>query len=270
MTAVSIDTSKLSRNGVSPGWLGAIGLAALVILLEIIPRVGIVSPQFLPPFSQIMTALAEQVVVPEFWTALLSTLTGWSIGLGIAAIAGVLAGLLVGGISSLTAITHSTVEFLRPIPSVALIPLAILLYGSDMRATLILVIYASFWQIFVQVLYGVRDVDPVARETAQSYRFRRLSKVRYVIWPTTLPYVATGFRLAAAVALILEVTGELVIGSPGLGKEIALAQGSGAVAPVYALVVVTGLLGLIVNIGARILERRILHWHPSILRETLR
>jgi ABC-type nitrate/sulfonate/bicarbonate transport system permease component len=77
----------------------------------------------------------------------------------------------------------------------------------------------------------------------------------------------TGFRLAAAVALILAITAELIIGSPGLGREIAVAQTSGAVPAMYALVVVAGLLGVGVNLAARALERRLLAWHPSARRE---
>jgi ABC-type nitrate/sulfonate/bicarbonate transport system permease component len=122
--------------------------------------------------------------------------------------------------------------------------------------------------VLVQVLYGVQDVDPVARDTARTYRFRTLTQARTVIWPTALPYVVTGFRLASAVALILTVTGELIIGTPGLGKLLAVAQQSGAVASMYALVIVTGLLGIAVNIFARLVERRVLRWHPSIRRET--
>nr|WP_244984455.1 ABC transporter permease subunit [Actinomadura citrea] len=183
--------------------------------------------------------------------------------------AGVVLGILIGGVPFVRAALASTIEFLRPIPSVALIPLAVLLYGTEMRSTLLLVVYASFWQILVQVLYGVQDVDPIARETARSYRFGPLSQVRTVIWPTALPYVVTGFRLGAAVALILEITGELVIGSPGLGRQIAVAQGSGAVASMYALVIVVGLVGVVVNVLARATERRVLRWHPSIRREVV-
>ena len=73
--------------------------------------------------------------------------------------------------------------------------------------------YASFWQVLIQVLYGVADVDPVARETALSYRLGPWARIRYLVWPTALPYAMTGVRLAASVALILTVTGELVIGS---------------------------------------------------------
>jgi ABC-type nitrate/sulfonate/bicarbonate transport system permease component len=146
----------------------------------------------------------------------------------------------------------------------------VLLFGTEPKSTLLLVVYASFWQVLVQVLYGVRDVDPVARETARSYRFSALTTVRTVTWPTALPYIATGFRLAASVALILEITGELIIGTSGLGRSIAVAQSSGAVAPMYALVVVAGLIGVVVNLLARVLERRVLRWHPSVRGEVPR
>jgi ABC-type nitrate/sulfonate/bicarbonate transport system permease component len=74
----------------------------------------------------------------------------------------------------------------------------------------------------------------------------------------------TGVRLAASVALILTITGELVIGTPGLGREIAVAQTSGAVPAMYALVVVTGLIGVVANLITRTAERRVLRWHPSV------
>jgi ABC-type nitrate/sulfonate/bicarbonate transport system permease component len=85
-----------------------------------------------------------------------------------------------------------------------------------------------------------------------------------VLWPTALPYIFTGIRLAAAVALVLAVTTELVIGSPGLGALIGVAQSSGAVATMYALIVVTGLLGVTINLAARAVERRTLAWHQSV------
>jgi ABC-type nitrate/sulfonate/bicarbonate transport system permease component len=252
---------------VPAGVLGALGLLTLVAVLELVPRVGLVDDRFLPPFSSMVSALAQEVGTPTFWAALGATLRGWAIGLAIALVAGVVLGIVIGSIPIVRAATDSTIEFLRPIPSVALIPLAVLLWGNDMKSTLVLVIYATFWQVLLQVLYGVRDVDPVARETARSYRFSVLTTVRTVTWPTALPYVMTGFRLGAAVALILEITGELVIGTPGLGKEIGVAQSSGAVPQMYALVIVTGLIGVVVNLIARWGERRVLRWHPSVRAE---
>ncbi|HEU5474085.1 MAG TPA: ABC transporter permease [Actinophytocola sp.] len=247
--------------------LGLAGLIGFGALLELVPRIGLVSDQYAPPTSRIAVALADQVREERFWTALADTLRTWGLGLAIAVLAGVVIGVVIGSIPVLRVATASTVEFLRPIPSVALIPLAVLLYGSTVTSTLILVVYASFWQVLVQVLHGVADVDPVARDTARSYRLGRVGTVRYLIWPTTLPYAVTGVRLAASVALILAITGELIIGSPGLGKEIAIAQASDAVPQMYALVVVTGLIGVVANLITRTAERQVLAWHPSVRQE---
>ncbi|WP_082126661.1 ABC transporter permease [Allosalinactinospora lopnorensis] len=244
--------------------LGIAGSACFLLLWEIAPRTGAVSATYLPPASEVLTTLGERLLVAGFWVAVGDTLAGWGLGLAIAFTAAVTLGFVVGSVPALRTFTASTVEFLRPIPSVALIPLAILLYGTDIRSTLLLVVYASFWQIYIQVLYGVADVDPVADQTARSYGLGRLARIRYVVWPSALPYVLTGVRLGAAVALILAVTAQLTIGSPGLGQEIAVAQSGGATALVYALIVATGAIGVLVNVGVRALERRVLHWHTSV------
>ncbi|GGM47887.1 ABC transporter permease [Dactylosporangium sucinum] len=244
--------------------LGLAGLAFVVALVEVLPRVGAVDRRFLPPFSTIARSLGGALADGGFWTALGQTLRGWALGLAIAMLAGIVLGVVIGSVPLLRALTASTIEFLRPIPSVALIPLVVLIYGSQLQSALVLVVYAAFWQVLVQVLYGVADVDPVVRDTARSYRFSRWAVVRTVVWPTALPYVVTGFRLAAAVALILEITAELIIGVPGLGRSIGVAQSSGAVAETYALVIVVGVVGVLVNASARAVERRVLRWHTSV------
>ncbi|MFF4272029.1 ABC transporter permease [Streptomyces sp. NPDC001536] len=244
--------------------LGAAGLAAFLALGEAVPRLGLVKEAYFPPTSRIADALGTELSDDTFWTALGDTLTGWALGLVIASTAGIVIGVAIAVVPYLREATASTIEFLRPIPSVALIPLAVLLYGTELRSVLLLVVYASFWQVLIQVLYGVQDVDPVAEETARSYGLGPWARVRHVLWPTALPYVMTGIRLAAAVALILAITAELVIGAPGLGARIAVAQNSQAVPEMYALIVVTGVLGLLINVGARTVERRALAWHQSV------
>lgn len=264
MTEASEPRSRRSARLVPDTALGVLGFVSFLVLLEIVPRSGLVSPRYLPPVSEIGGALADQLSTSSFWTAVGDTMRGWSIGLAIAVVMGVVVGVLLGSIPVLRDLTASTVEFLRPIPSVALIPLAVLVFGADLRSTLLLVVYAAFWQVLIQVLNGVQDVDPVARDTALSFGLGWRSRIRYVTWPTALPYVLTGLRLAAAVALILTITAELIIGTPGLGNEIGVAQSGGAVATMYALVVVTGLIGVGVNLLARALEKSLLGWHPSV------
>ncbi|MCW2567561.1 MAG: ssuC1 [Mycobacterium sp.] len=251
-------------RGLPNAVLGLAGVVVFLAVWEAVPRAGLVSTQFLPPASGVLRTLADEMARPVFWTAVGDTVLAWALGLAIAFGAAIVLGFVVGAVPALRAFTASTVEFLRPIPSVALIPLAALLYATDIRSTLLLVVYASFWQVYIQVLYGVADIDPVAEDTARSYGLSRWSRIRHVAWPSALPYVLTGLRLGAAVALILAVTAELIIGSPGLGQEIAVAQSSGATATVYALVIATGALGVVVNIVVRVAERRLLHWHSSV------
>ncbi|GAB3283622.1 ABC transporter permease [Kineosporia babensis] len=253
---------RSSRTG-----LGLLGLLLVAAVFEVLPRAGLVNRDYLPPASEMAGKLAELLGDSAFWTATGQTLRGWGAGLAVAMVAGVAAGAVIGSVPVLREFTASTIEFLRPIPSVALIPLVVLIYGSRPESALVLVVYAALWQVLVQVLYGVADVDPVARDTARSYGFSKLSIARNILLPTALPYILTGFRLAAAVALILEITAELVIGVPGLGQLIGVAQSSGAVPRTYALVIVVGLIGVFVNSLARMLERRLLHWHPSVRRE---
>lgn len=253
----------LTRAGRSPALLGVLGLVAFGGLLELLPRAGVLPAEYFPPSSRIAAALWDQLDQPAFRTALGDTLVTWLTGLAIAVAAGVVVGVVIGSIPVLRELTASSIEFLRPIPSVALIPGLVVLLHKE-QATLVIVVYAAFWQMLIQVLYGVGDVDPVARDTARSYHLGVLRRVRYVIWPSALPYVMTGVRLAAAVALILTVTGELIIGSPGLGEEINLAYTALDAPAMFALVVVTGVIGVVANTVTRSAERRVLRWHPSV------
>ncbi|GAB2733030.1 ABC transporter permease [Sinomonas soli] len=264
----SASARSKGRPGRRAGWttpvLGFVGILAFLGVWELAPALGIVQAQYLPPASEVLASLAQDLGLALFWKAVGDTMSAWALGLAIAVALATALGLLIGMSTFLRRATNSTIEFLRPIPSVGLIPLAVLLFGIKMESTLMLVVYASFWQVLIQVLYGVADVDAVAMNTAKSYGFSWWQRVRDVVFPTVLPYLMTGVRLAASVALILAITAELVIGSPGLGREIALAQSGGAISGMYALILATGLLGVVVNLAARWVERRVLSWHPSI------
>ena len=185
------------------------------------------------------------------------------LGLGIAIAAGVPAGLLIGSSRWAYRALRVPIEFLRPIPSVALIPLAVLIYGTGLESKVFLAAFASFWPLLIQTIYGVQDVDPVATDTARAFGLGRFARMWRVTVPSAVPYIATGIRISSAVALILAVTAELVIGSAGLGREINTASSGGNVELMYALIIATGLLGWALNLAAQAVEKRVLHWHPS-------
>ncbi|WP_110590178.1 ABC transporter permease [Microbacterium suaedae] len=246
--------------------LGLAGIVTFLVVWEVISRLGVVNPLYLPPASEVLVQLGVNVTLTGFWTAVGMTIGTWALGMLIAFALSAPLGVVIGLSPFLTRLTRSTVEFLRPIPSVGLIPLAILALSEPLHQSLLIVVYGAFWQIFVQVLYGVADVDTVAMATARSYGFSWWQRVRDVVFPTMLPYLVTGVRLAAAVALILTVTAELVIGGTmaGLGREIGLSRDAGLYPSTYALVLATGMLGVIINVGVRAAERRLLSWHQSV------
>ncbi|APF41279.1 ABC transporter permease [Neomicrococcus aestuarii] len=249
--------------------LGVAGIITFLLAWEIAPRVGLLPARYLPPASEVLAVFAQDLGMASFWKAVGDTMLAWVIGLSIAVVAATVIGLVVGMSPFLRKFTNSTVEFLRPIPSVALIPLAVLLFGVKLESSLMLIIYASFWQVLIQTLYGVADVDNVAMNTAKSYGFSYIQRVRDVVFPTVWPFLMTGIRLAAAVALILAITAQLVIGSPGLGNEISRAQSGGAIAGMYALILATGLLGVLINMVMRFIEKKTLGWHPSVRGEVV-
>jgi ABC-type nitrate/sulfonate/bicarbonate transport system permease component len=267
MSSLATQAARPAR-GLPDSALPWIGVACVLALFELGPRLELISSRYFPPVSETLVALAGEAVAADFWTAVGQTLLGWAIALALATAIAVPAGILIGSSRMLYRSVRMVIEFLRPIPSVALIPLAVLIYGSGLESKVFLATFAATWPLLVQTLYGVQDVDPVATDTARAFGFSRFQRLVRVTLPSAVPYIATGVRISAAVALILAVTAELVIGAPGLGRDINLARQGGAVDLMYALIIVTGLLGWAVNAAFTRVERRVLHWHPSQRRET--
>jgi len=172
-------------------------------------------------------------------------------------------GLLLGLMGAVRRSTSFVVEFLKPIPPVALIPLALLFWGPSLRMKLFLVVFGTLWPLMIQTSYGVLSVDPMAREMARSYGLSRGRVLKSVVLPSVLPFAATGLRIAASIALVIDIVSELVGGAPGLGKSIIDAQSDGALAKMYGYILFTGFLGLVVNLLFTAVERPLLRWHPS-------
>jgi ABC-type nitrate/sulfonate/bicarbonate transport system permease component len=139
----------------------------------------------------------------------------------------------------------------------------VLVFGTGLQSKVFLVTFAAFWPMLIQTIYGVQDTDPTALDMARTFGLGRMERLWHITLPGTAPFIATGFRIASATALILAVTAELVIGSPGLGASIEIARSGGAVATAYAMILATGILGCALNSGALRIEKSLLHWHPS-------
>ncbi len=240
-----------------------VAVLCALALWELVVGIGLLNEDHVPSMTATVEELVRLFGDGDFWSAVGSTLQGWALGLGIAAALAIPLGILIGSSPLVYRSVRFVVEFLRPIPSVALVPLAVLIYGVGLESKVFLAAFASFWPLFVQTLYGVQDVDPVATDTARSFGLGSFERLWRIKLPSAVPYIATGLRISSAVALILAVTAEIVIGSAGLGRSINVARQSGAIELMYALIITTGLLGWVLNVLTTQAERRVLHWHPA-------
>ncbi|SDB81290.1 NitT/TauT family transport system permease protein [Raineyella antarctica] len=244
---------------------GAIGVLALVAVLELLSRIGVIAPTLLPPPSQVLADLATLLGSPAFLGDVASTLFGWAIGLSLASLIGVTAGLVLGSSRWAYEASSALIEFLRPIPAVALVPLAILMFGTGTTMKFMLVTYAALWPIMLNTLYGARELDPVTRETAKTFRLTWWQTLTKVFLPHAAPFAFTGIRISAAIALIVTVSAELLAGTAsGIGSFILQVQaGGGSTSQVFAGTLVAGVLGVLVNAALRGVESVIFAWRKE-------
>ena len=207
---VALIVALRQRVNVS-GWLLVVLLA---LLTEVAVQVFELHDTISPP-SETLAALAEGISSGELLDALRETLEAYVGGLALAIVVGVLAGVLIGSSRLLLDASFVVLEFLRPIPAVALIPLAILFFGLGSEMRRYVVAYAAVWPILVNTLYGVRGSDRILHEVAMASGVSRLGRLVRVTLPAALPSIATGIRVSASIGLLVAVTAEFVTGTGG-------------------------------------------------------
>jgi ABC-type nitrate/sulfonate/bicarbonate transport system permease component len=253
------------RRGVSvfDALLPVLSVAAALALWDLVVRTGVISERDLPAMTTCVSTLWHLVQTGAFWHELLLTIRGWALGLGLATVLAVPIGIVLGSSDLAGRAFRVPIEFLRPIPSAALIPLLFLTLGTNVKSEVFLAAFGAFWPLLVQTMYGVRDVDPVALDTARSFGLGPVERLYRVTLPSTVPYIATGLRISSTVALILAFTAELFMGIPGLGQAMNVANAFGLENELYALALATGFLGVAIHLVSTAVERRALRWHPS-------
>lgn len=234
------------------------GVVIAIALWEIASVTNLVSSTALASVGA--TAAALSAHAGALLAAAGQTLEAWAVGLALASVAGIVAGTLVGRSRVADALTETLVRMMRPLPSLALIPIAILIAGLGLKMTAGLVAFTSFWPIFINTRYGVDQVETLLLETATTLGLRRVTLVRKVVLPAAAPLIASGFQVAVSLALSVTVAVELVGGTGGIGSYVLAAQQANVVSNMYAGIVVGGVLGWVLNTGFAALFGRLLPW----------
>ncbi|MDT8911123.1 ABC transporter permease [Amycolatopsis sp. PS_44_ISF1] len=241
------------------------GLLGFLLIWEIVVRAGLVDPNDLPPPTVVFARIGELLGDTDFVRDVIASVLAWAIAMVISTAIAVPAGLLLGSIGWLREATKAIVEFLRPIPSVALIPLVLILVGGGPESKITLAVYAAVWPILFNTVYALSEMDPLLAETARAYGTPPSRVLTSVSLPHAAPFVFTGIRMSASISLILVISTEFLAGAKlGIGQFILEASsGENRMDLVLAGTVVAGLLGFVVNEGLERLGRRLFGWSTA-------
>ena len=247
--------------------LGLIGIAGFLLVAGL---VGLIVPgSVLPSIWTVLARAAGLAGNGQFLSDTGATMEAWALGMLLTAVIAIPAGVILGALPGVRFATRAIVEFLRPIPSVALILLVSLWLGPGLHTMLVLIVYGCSWPVLYNTITGLHDTDPVARETLRAFGFRRVSVIRLVSLPSAAPFIFTGLRISSTVALILNIAVGYVTGrinGSGIGAFIADASSGASNTPiVLAATMWAGVLGLALSLLLLWAERRILPWHRASL-----
>jgi NitT/TauT family transport system permease protein len=233
----------LSGKGPRFDWRGLVIPVGFVGAAELAARVTGWESSLLAAPSAIAGAFLSAVTDGTLATATLQTLATSLGGLAIGAGLGLAIGILLGLVRTADRLMEFSIEAFRPIPAVALIPIALLIFGFGFRMEIAIVAFAAFWPVLILSRSAVAGVEPRLIQVARALGFGMASRVWKIVLPAALPRIFVAFRLAAGIALIVAVTVEIAANPLGLGYGMMLAQQTLRPELMLALLVWLGIVG---------------------------
>ncbi|MBC7577947.1 ABC transporter permease [Tardiphaga sp.] len=230
---------------------------ALLVALEIGARLSPIQSDALAPPSAVAIALAEAFVDGSILVATRDTLASAFAGLLAGSTVGLAFGIALGIVKPFDRLMEVTIESLRPIPSIALLPIALIALGFGYRMEILIVGFACVWPILILSRAAVGSIEPRLIEVSRALRMSTADRVRKIIIPAALPRIFLAFRLAAGIALIVAVTVEIAINPIGLGAGIMTAQQALRPDLMLAYLLWIGVIGYALNSGLVVAQKHL-------------
>ena len=250
-------------------WSGLAVIAACLLAWEAWALLRQDLAAYFPPASHVLLTLVQVVASGELTGHIGATLWRFAQAYAIAAVAAVGAGLCLGLSRALHDAFAPLIELLRPMPSPATIPIAILFLGIGDAMKVAVTVYACAWPILLNTIDGVRSVDRVLAATAATFRLTPWQRFWKVMLPAASPQIVTGLRVSLPIALILVTTSEMVVSNDGLGHYVLESQRTFQMPRMYAAVVTLGVIGYALNRIFLALDARALAWHKGFTRQEI-
>jgi sulfonate transport system permease protein len=241
-------------------WLVPMGL---IVAWQIASSLGLLSTRVLPAPVDVAKAAWTLAVSGELWTHVKVSAGRALLGLAIGGGLGLALGLLTGSVRFLETLLDSTIQMVRNIPALALIPLVILWFGIDESAKLFLIAVSVFFPIYLNTFHGIRNVDPQLIEMGRTYGLSRWQLYREVILPGALSAILVGLRFSLGLMWVILIVAETISAQAGIGYLTMNAREFLQTDIVLVGILLYALLGKLADMFARALEHGWLRWHPG-------
>ncbi|MER7212236.1 ABC transporter permease [Streptosporangium sp. NPDC000239] len=238
-------------------------IAVLAVIWEVLPRLEVVDPTFLPPLSQVLTAWWDLLVSGELLDHTQASLVRSLAGCALAIVVAIPLGLLIGWYRPVAEFLNPLLELFRNTAALAVLPVFVLILGLGETSKISIILYACAWPILLNTIAAVRGVDPLLVKSARSMGLGPFRLFQKVILPAAVPTIFTGIRLAGAYSILVLIAAEMVGAKAGLGYLINYAQFNFRVPEMYAGILTISVLGLLINQLLVRLERRFSTWRTS-------
>lgn len=200
----------------------------------------------------------------SFMVDVVSSLERVVLGLLLAVVLGIVVGTSIGLLPRVGDFIDPTLQFMRSVPPVALVPIFILLFGIGSGMRVALIAFTSVWPILLNTVTGVRSVETLYHSTARVFHIGAGRRLLHIVLPASTPLILAGLRVSTALALIVMVLSEMIASTSGIGYRLMFEQQSFALANMWACIVLLGVVGYLLNTFVTVLEKRLLRWQPPV------
>jgi ABC-type nitrate/sulfonate/bicarbonate transport system permease component len=238
-------------------WPGIIFILLILVVWEVWAMIA--DSFYFPRASAVAMTIVEDW--SNLWAATLDTLRRAAIGFLIALVTMLPLGIVLGRVRVLGEIVEPVLEFFRPLPPIAVVPLAIMLLGIGDAAKLVVVVWGASFPIVINTIDAVKVQDPMQARLARSLRLTTWERMTMIDLPAALPRIFAGIKLGITVALLLTVVSEIIVSTNGLGDYLRIAQSDFSMTRVMTALIVIAIVSVIVNGATNWANRRLLDWH---------
>lgn len=250
---------KAARN-----WLGSlVVLGGVIALWWLASHQQWVSKVFLPTPEATVASLVEGLrdgsLLAQSGQTLRRMVEGWL----LACFIGMLLGAMIGTSAAARAWLQPMLEFIRPLPASAIMPLAISIFGLGANMVLAVVAFGAMWPVLLATVHGFASVEPRLREVAGALQLPRRDFIWKIGLPSAMPDILAGMRLSMTVSLIVAVVGEMIASQTGLGQAILLAARSFRASELFAGIALLGVIGFAANAALAGAEKKLLRWQRA-------